>query len=167
MHLWVLYTCPHALHPHLPTSIHTHTHTHTHATKWNMHVCLGMRLYLPWVKAVAYLLSLLSSPCWSVVDHEVLEEQLKELVPTTDGNLLTTILDCFFKPFIPKEMSLYRVCVCEYIIQNFRWIFFRLFRMSVYSCYWCWFKWCRTACVMRLTCACTCTLNPVLTTYIL
>jgi dynein heavy chain len=37
---------------------------------------------------------------------KVVRSSLKEIVPTTNGNLtfsLTKILDCFFRPFIPKE----------------------------------------------------------------
>ena len=42
-----------------------------------------------------------------------LRRNLREIVPTTDGNItfsLLKIMDCFFKPFVPKEVC---VCVCE------------------------------------------------------
>ena len=47
-----------------------------------------------------------------------LRKSLKEIVPSTDGNItfsLLKIMDRFFKPFVPKEVRVLCVCMLEYI----------------------------------------------------
>ena len=72
-----------------PLHVHVYTlYVHLTCTARSCTLCIYMYVY--------------TQPCIKVV-----RSSLKELVPTTDGNLtfsLTKILDCFFKPFIPKEV---------------------------------------------------------------
>ena len=53
---------------------------------------------------------------------KVVRSALKEIVPTTNGNLtfsLMKLLDCFFKPFIPKEVCLLHLCTPDVSIFSF------------------------------------------------
>ena len=44
---------------------------------------------------------------------------LNEIVPSSDGSItfsLLRIMECFFKSFVPKEVSVLCVCLLEYIV---------------------------------------------------
>ena len=72
-----------------------------HMNPWVATACK----YVYWFSTVQPVCCVFMQPSIKVV-----RSSLKEIVPTTNGNLtfsLTKILDCFFRPFIPKEVRMY------------------------------------------------------------